>query len=49
MGLIEDISNFLEKRLEEFIGNNPQFELQMLDEKLRQQESEVTKLIATGA
>jgi uncharacterized protein (TIGR04376 family) len=46
MGLIEDISNFLEKRLEEFIGNNPQFELQMLDEKLRQQESEVTKLIA---
>ncbi|AFY71464.1 hypothetical protein Pse7367_3219 [Thalassoporum mexicanum PCC 7367] len=46
MGLIEDISNFLEKRLEEFIGNNPQFELQMLDEKLRQQDTEITKLIS---
>jgi uncharacterized protein (TIGR04376 family) len=46
MGLIEDISRFLETRLEEFIRNNPQVELQALEEKLRQQETEVVRLIA---
>jgi len=46
MGLIEDISRFLETRLEEFIRNNPQVELQALAEKLRQQEDEVVRLIA---
>jgi len=45
MGLIEDISRFLETRLEEYIRTNPQIELQALDEKLRQQEFEVNKLI----
>ncbi len=47
MGLIEDISKFLETRLEEFIRTNPQIELQALEDKLRQQESEVTRLIAS--
>jgi uncharacterized protein (TIGR04376 family) len=46
MGLIDDISRFLETRLEEYIRNNPQIELQILEEKLSQQGAEVTKLIA---
>jgi uncharacterized protein (TIGR04376 family) len=46
MGLLDDISRFLETRLEEYIRNNPQIELQILEEKLTQQESEVAKLIA---
>jgi|JFJP01.1.fsa_nt_gi uncharacterized protein (TIGR04376 family) len=48
MGLIEDISRFLETRLEEFIRNNPQIELQILEDKLRQQEEEIAKLIITS-
>ncbi len=47
MGLIDDISRFLETRLEEYIRNNPQIELQILEEKLSQQGAEVTKLIAS--
>lgn len=46
MGLIEDISRFLETRLEEYIRKNPQMELQVLLEQLRQQETEVLKIIA---
>lgn len=45
MGLLEDISRFLETRLEEFIRANPQMELQVLDDQLRSQESEVNRLI----
>jgi uncharacterized protein (TIGR04376 family) len=45
MGLLEDISRFLETRLEEFIRANPQMELQVLDDQLRSQEAEVGKLI----
>lgn len=48
MGLLEDISRFLETRLEEFIRNNPQIELQILEDKLRQQEEEIAKLIITS-
>ncbi|MCS6959586.1 MAG: TIGR04376 family protein [Pseudanabaenaceae cyanobacterium SKYGB_i_bin29] len=47
MGLIEDIKRFLELRLEDFIKQNPWLELQLLDDKLQQQEDEVAKLIAT--
>jgi uncharacterized protein (TIGR04376 family) len=47
MGLIDDISRFLETRLEEYIRNNPQIELQILEEKLSQQGAEVAKLIAS--
>lgn len=46
MGLIEDIKRFLELRLEDFIKQNPWLELQLLDDKLQQQEEEVAKLIA---
>jgi uncharacterized protein (TIGR04376 family) len=46
MGLIEDISRFLEIRLEEYIRKNPEMELQVLLGQLRQQEAEVVKVIA---
>lgn len=48
MRLLEDISRFLETRLEEFIRNNPQIELQILEDKLHQQEAEITKLIVNS-
>ncbi|MGF1514277.1 MAG: TIGR04376 family protein [Elainellaceae cyanobacterium] len=46
MGLFEDLSRFLETRLEEFLRNNPHLELQALDEQLREQEAETLRLIA---
>ena len=48
MGLLEDMSRFLEIRLEEFIRNNPQIELQILEDKLRQQQQEIAKLIVNS-
>ena len=45
MGLFEDVSNFLENRLEEFIRNNPHLELQALLEQLREQEEDTLRLI----
>lgn len=48
MGLLDDISRFLETRIEEFIRNNPQIELQILEDKLRQQEEEIAKLIVSS-
>ena len=46
MGLFEDLSRFLETRLEEFLRNNPHLELQALDDKLREQREEAIKLLA---
>ncbi len=46
MGLFEDLSSFLETRLEEFIRDNPQLELQVLEENLLEQEEETLRLIA---
>ncbi|MBD2438400.1 TIGR04376 family protein [Nostoc sp. FACHB-110] len=46
MGLFDDLSRFLENRLEEFLRNNPQLELEALLEQLRQQEEDTLKLIA---
>jgi uncharacterized protein (TIGR04376 family) len=45
VGLFEDVSNFLENRLEEFIRNNPHLELQALLEQLREQEEDTLRLI----
>lgn len=45
MGVLEDINRFLETRLEEFVRQNPQLELQILDDQLQQQEKEVQKLL----
>ena len=46
MGLFDDLSRFLEDRLEEFLRNNPHLELEALLEQLRQQEEDTLKLIA---
>lgn len=46
MGLFDDLSRFLEARLEEFLRNNPHLELEMLSEQLREQEDDTLKLIA---
>ena len=46
MGVFEDFSSFLEARLEEFLRDNPDLELQALAEKLREQEEETVRLLA---
>ncbi len=46
MGLFDDLSRFLENRLEEFLRNNPHLELEALLEQLRQQEEDTLKLLA---
>lgn len=45
MGLFDDLSRFLEMRLEEFLKQHPQLELQALEEKLRDQEDETLRLM----
>jgi uncharacterized protein (TIGR04376 family) len=45
MGLFDDVSKFLETRIDEFLKNNPHLELQALDEKLFEQERESDRLI----
>ncbi|BAY65423.1 hypothetical protein NIES22_55290 [Calothrix brevissima NIES-22] len=46
MGLFDDLSRFLENRLEEFLRNNPHLELEALLEQLREQEEDTLKLVA---
>jgi uncharacterized protein (TIGR04376 family) len=45
VGLFDDLSRFLENRLEEFLRNNPHLELDALLEQLREQEEETFKLV----
>lgn len=45
MGLFDEVSRFLETRLEEFLRNNPHLELQALLEQLREQEQGTIRLI----
>lgn len=45
MGLFDDLNQFLEDRLEEFLRNNPHLELQAIEEQLREQERDSKKLI----
>ncbi len=45
MGLFEDLNQFLEMRLEEFLQSNPHLELLALEESLRDQEAEVNRLL----
>jgi uncharacterized protein (TIGR04376 family) len=45
VGLFDDLSRFLENRLEEFLRNNPHLELDALLEQLRQQEEDTLKLV----
>ncbi|MDF5717032.1 MAG: TIGR04376 family protein [Rhizonema sp. NSF051] len=46
MGLFDDLSRFLESRLEEFLRDNPHLELEALLEQLWEQEEDSLKLIA---
>ena len=46
MGLFDDINQFLEERLDEFLQNNPHLELQALEEQLREQEQDTSRLIS---
>ncbi|MEB3336379.1 MAG: TIGR04376 family protein [Leptolyngbyaceae bacterium] len=46
MGLFEDLSKFLESRLEEFLRDNPHLELQALEEQLREQELSTKQLLS---
>ncbi|BAU06923.1 hypothetical protein FIS3754_28460 [Fischerella sp. NIES-3754] len=46
VGLFDDLSRFLENRLEEFLRSNPHLELEALLEQLREQEEDTLKLIA---
>lgn len=46
MGLFDDINQFLEERLDEFLRNNPHLEIQAIEEQLIEQERDTTKLIA---
>ncbi len=45
MGLFDDINRFLEIRLEEFLRTNPHLEFQALQEQLREQMQDTSKLI----
>lgn len=45
MGLLDDLTKFLETRLEDFLKNNPQLELQALEEQLREQEKDTIRLV----
>lgn len=45
MSIFDDVSRFLEERLDEFLRNNPHLELQALEEQLREQAEDVRKLL----
>ena len=45
MGVFDDFSRFLEERLDEYMRNNPQLELMVLEDKLREQEEETLNLM----
>ena len=45
MTIVEDVSRFLEQRLEEFLRQHPHLELQILEDKLREQVQETQRLI----
>ncbi len=44
MGVFDDVSHFLETRLEEFLRNNPHLELQALQEQLQEQAQDTQRL-----
>ncbi|HEY9824526.1 MAG TPA: TIGR04376 family protein [Stenomitos sp.] len=45
MSIFEDMSQFLEARLEEFLKTHPNLELQVLEDQLREQEEDTRKLL----
>ncbi len=45
MGVLDELTQFLETRLDEFLKNNPHLELQALQEQLKEQEKDTIRLI----
>lgn len=45
MGVFEDMSRFLEERLDEFLKTHPDLELQVLDDQLREQAEEIQRTL----
>jgi uncharacterized protein (TIGR04376 family) len=45
MGLIEDMKQFLESQIDDFLSKNPHLELQVIGEQLAQQEADTVQLI----
>jgi uncharacterized protein (TIGR04376 family) len=45
MGLFEDFTNFLESRLDEFLQSNPELNLTILEQEVKQQKKDTIKLI----
>jgi uncharacterized protein (TIGR04376 family) len=45
MGAFEDMSRFLEERLDEFLKAHPNLELQVLEDRLREQEQDAQKTL----
>ena len=45
MSLFDDLSRFLETRLDEFLKAHPELELQALDDQLNQQETDARRLL----
>lgn len=46
MSLLDDLSQFLETRLEEFLREHPELELRALEEQLREQEADARRSVA---
>ncbi|NJL00277.1 MAG: TIGR04376 family protein [Spirulinaceae cyanobacterium SM2_1_0] len=47
MGIFDDLNQFLETRLDEFLRANPHLELQALEEQLREQVADTRRLITS--
>lgn len=45
MGIFDDVSRFLEDRLDEFLKNHPQLELSILEDQLHEQQEDTLRLI----
>ena len=45
MGLFDDVGRFFETRLDEFLRNHPELEIQALEEQLKEQEEDTLRLI----
>jgi uncharacterized protein (TIGR04376 family) len=45
MGLLEDMKQFLESQIDDFLSKNPHLELQIIEEQLAQQERDTFQLI----
>ena len=47
MGLLEDMKQFLESQIDDFLSKNPHLELQVIEQQLAQQETDTVELIVS--